>query len=75
MSIPRTSDPQRRLVSLDACAAYLGLSRKTVRRYVASGVLPAYRVGRRALRVDLDVVDRVLVRPLPTTSSAFGTGR
>ena len=75
MALPRPQSHSVAFVSLDDCAAYLGLSRKTVRRYVASGDIPAYKVGRRALRVDLDVVDHVLVRPLPTSSSSFGSGQ
>jgi excisionase family DNA binding protein len=33
-------------------AAYLGVDPKTVRRYIASGYLTAYRIGPRLIRVD-----------------------
>lgn len=47
-------------------AAYLGCSEKTIRNYVASGVLPAYRVrGGRFLRFKRSDVEGLLVR-VPT---------
>jgi excisionase family DNA binding protein len=44
-------------------ARYLGLSEKTVRRYIADGRLIAYRVGPRAIRVDRESVLN-LARPM-----------
>jgi excisionase family DNA binding protein len=44
-------------------ATYLGLSEKTVRRYIADGRLVAYRVGPRAIRVDRESVLN-LARPM-----------
>lgn len=56
----------RRLVTLIAAAEYLGCSPASVRRYIAAGQLPAYRMGRRMLRIDLNEVDAVL-RAVPAT--------
>jgi excisionase family DNA binding protein len=49
-----------RLVSLDEAGRYLGLSARTIRRYIADGILTAHRIGPRVIRVDLRQVDRVL---------------
>ena len=46
--------PQKRLVSLAIAADYANVSQRTIRRYVASGLLRAYRVGPRLLKIDLD---------------------
>lgn len=66
----RTNPPKapRRWADLDAGAAYLGCSTRTLRRYGASGRLTLYRVGPRAVRVDLDELD-ALARPIPTATA------
>ncbi|WP_131103413.1 helix-turn-helix domain-containing protein [Ornithinimicrobium sufpigmenti] len=69
MSTPgRTeSTPRRRLQfeSLTQAARRTGLSTRTLRRRIAEGRLPAYRVGQRVLRVNPEDVDRLMVR-VPT---------
>jgi excisionase family DNA binding protein len=55
-----TATPTRRLVSLPEAADILGLSVKTVRRYIASGDLDAVRLGRRTIRVKTDSLDRLI---------------
>ena len=53
-------------VSLSGAAAYLGVGTKTVRRYIADGQLPAYRLGgRTTIRVKASDLD-ALLRPIPT---------
>lgn len=42
---------KREAVDLSNAAAYLGVSHKTLRRLIAEGKLPAFRVGGRAIRV------------------------
>lgn len=42
---------ERQAVDISNPAAYLGVSHKTIRRLIASGALPAYRVAGRAIRV------------------------
>lgn len=64
----RQREQDRRLASIQDTAAYLGTSTKTVRRYIAAGRLKAYRLGDRAVRVDLDQLDELL-RPIPTAGS------
>ena len=51
--------------SLAQASQRTGLSIKTLRRRIASGDLPAYRNGKRILRVDPKDVDRMM-RPVPT---------
>jgi excisionase family DNA binding protein len=43
-----------RYVTPDEAAAHLGISTRTVRRRIADGTIPAYRLGPRLLRIDLD---------------------
>lgn len=50
--------PERRevpvYVSLDEAAGCMSVSVKTIRRWIAAGNLPAYRCGKRAIRVRLE---------------------
>lgn len=55
----------RNPISITEAAQYLGVSTKTIRRYIATGRLTGYRAGPRLLRVDRTELDGLL-RPLPT---------
>lgn len=55
-----TTTPARRLVSLPEAADILGLSVKTVRRYIASGDLDAVRLGSRTIRIKTESLDRLI---------------
>ncbi len=59
--------PARRLVTIQAAADHLDISTKTVRRYIAAGLLTAYRVGPRLLKIDVAEVDGLL-HPIPTAA-------
>jgi excisionase family DNA binding protein len=61
---PRAS--RRQYESVGDAAARVGVSTKTVRRWIASGHLAGYRMGPRLLRVDPDDVDAMLTL-IPTT--------
>lgn len=51
------------LLDRHQAAAYLGCSEKTIRNYIASGVLPAYRVrGGRFLRIRRSDLEKLLIR-------------
>lgn len=69
--IPKASkhavrDPQ---LSLTEASQYLGVCTKTLRRYIAIGNLPAYRVnGSRLIRVRMSDLD-ALLSPIPTTGA------
>lgn len=55
----------RRLESIERAADYIGVSTKTIRRYIAAGRVTGYRTGPRLIRVDLNELDAML-RPIPT---------
>lgn len=54
-------------VSIAQAAEELGLTEKTVRRYIAAGRLPAYRVGPRNVRIKTSDLESLLV-PIPTAN-------
>jgi excisionase family DNA binding protein len=64
------NDPLARWVTIAAAAQRLGLSSKSIRRRIADGTLPAYRVGPRLIRLDLLDVDRLMLRPIPAARAA-----
>lgn len=53
------------LLTIESAADMLAVHPRTIRRYIAAGDLPAYRVGARQIRVRLSDVDGLLV-PIPT---------
>jgi hypothetical protein len=60
----KTRRPARR-VPLAEGSEYSRLSVKTLRRYIAAGLITGYRVGPKLLQVDLDEIDAI-IRPVPT---------
>lgn len=64
---PHTSNPY---LTLAEASRYLGQSIKTLRRRIASGVLPAYRFGPRLIRVRLQDLEATATKiPNARTSS------
>ena len=55
----------RRLVSIAQASDYADVNPKTIRRWIAAGHLPGYRMGPRLLKVDLNELDAML-RPIAT---------
>ena len=55
-----TATTPRRLISLAEAADTLGVSTKTVRRYIAAGDLDAVRLGRRTIRVKTESIDGLI---------------
>lgn len=54
-----TSDKLRRKISINEAAQYVGVSERTIRNWIATGILPAYRYGPRVVRInpgDLDAL-------------------
>lgn len=47
-------------VSLAEAAEILGVSTKSVRRYIAAGDLDAVRLGRRTIRIKTESLDRLI---------------
>jgi pyruvate/2-oxoglutarate dehydrogenase complex dihydrolipoamide acyltransferase (E2) component len=60
----------RRPARLTAAADYSHLSVRTLRRRIADGTLTAWRSGPKVILVDLDQVDRELIRPVPAAGDA-----
>lgn len=61
---PAIESGARRWVSQTEAAEYLGITDRTLRRMIAAGKLPAYRLGPRLLRIDVADLD-ALLRPVP----------
>lgn len=62
----------QRWLSQQEAAEYLGVTDRTVRNYIARGVLPGHRLrGSRLVRIDLRDVDKML-RPIPTVGGGAG---
>jgi excisionase family DNA binding protein len=49
-------------ISLSTAADILGISVHTLRRRIAAGELPAYRTGRRIIRIRIEDLERLLKR-------------
>ena len=56
-------------ISLSVAAEMLGISVHTLRRRIAAGELPAFRTGRRIIRIRVSDLEKMLMR-VPT----FGSG-
>ena len=66
---PRSAKVSKHLISLSRAAEQYDVSVKTIRRWIAAGLLPAYRVGPRVIRIDPADLDK-LDRRIPTAGSA-----
>jgi excisionase family DNA binding protein len=65
------SPTRRQYVSLAEAQGILGVSNRTLRRWIAEGRLSAYRLGPRMIRLDGDELDR-LARPIPSAAATRG---
>lgn len=61
----QTSAGSRKLINIHAAAEYADVHPMTVRRWISAGRVPAYRVGPRLVKVDLNELDAML-RPIAT---------
>ncbi len=61
----RRIESRHRLESIANAAEYFGVSTKTIRRWIASGLLTGYRAGPKLIRVDLNELDAML-HAIPT---------
>lgn len=64
-----TDTAVRKNLTLKEAAGFYGVSEKTLRRRIAEGRLPAYRVGPRAIRVSASDVE-ALAQRIPTANPA-----
>jgi excisionase family DNA binding protein len=58
---------ERRYLSVESAAIYVGVSTQTIRRSIDCGELPAYRFGKKLVRVQQSDLDAML-RRIPTVS-------
>lgn len=56
---------RQQLLSVADAAAYAGVSTRTVRRWIAYGRLPGYRVGARLVKVDQAELDDLVIKQIP----------
>ncbi len=63
-----TPAPAQTYETITQAAQRLGVHPRTVRRRIASGVLPAVRLGGHLIRLRPDEVDAVLFRPIPAAA-------
>ena len=68
--MPRTP---RRPATIAKAASHYEVTTRTVYRWIREGKLPAYRVGGRLLRIDLDDLDQ-LAQPVPAGRGQFAGG-
>lgn len=62
--------PSRRWLDQAEAAEYLGVTDRTIRNYIARGVLPGRRIrGSRLIRIDREDLDQLL-RPIPAGGAA-----
>lgn len=58
-----------RFVPLSVAAEYVSMSEAGMRKFIAEGRITGYRLGRRAIRVDMREVEGLL-QPIPTAKQA-----
>ncbi len=63
--------PARRYASVKTAAELFDVDPKTVRRWIAEGLIHGYRIGNRLIKVDLSEIETQVVREVP----AAGIGR
>ena len=73
MAYPRGQSPARELVDIQAGARRLGCSVKTLRRRIATGELPAFRLKNSTLlRIEVADLDNLL-EPVTPTGKLLGS--
>lgn len=70
LSTTKPPATRRRLGTIADAAEFARVNPKTIRRRIADGSLTGYRIGPRAIRVDLDELDGLL-RPIPAAGGAI----
>jgi excisionase family DNA binding protein len=67
-AVARAAESEPRWADLGEAATYSHLSRKTLRRWIDEGLLPATRLGPKIIRIDLNDLDR-LRRRIPAVAA------
>jgi len=66
---PAPQSSPKRLVTVADAASYAAVTTKTLRRRISDGTITGYRFGPRLIRVDLNELDAMVLRPIPTAGS------
>lgn len=69
------SAPRPKLVSTAVVAEQYGVSERTVRRWITSGLIAGFRIGPRLIRVDLEEVAEALRLRIPNARGVTRRGR
>ncbi len=68
-----TDTGPRRWATLPEAAEHMQVNVTTVRRLIAKGTIPGYRLGKRIIRVDLAEVDAILAGSgIPSAKAGSG---
>lgn len=70
---PTQPDHARRWATIGQTAEYLHCGERTVRRAIAEGRYPAYKIGKRNVRVDLNEVDEAFTA-MPSAATGIRNG-
>ena len=62
------ASPARRFATVQEAAEIYHIDHKTIRRWIASGLIHGYRVGDRLVRVDLNEVEARAVQVIPAAA-------
>jgi excisionase family DNA binding protein len=65
---PSGAEPPRRYASIQAACDLYDVDHKTVRRWIASGLIRGYRMGDRLVKVDLNEIDAKVVQVIPAAA-------
>jgi excisionase family DNA binding protein len=61
---------ESRWATLDEAATYAKIRKRTLRQWIADGLLPAYRMGPHLIQIDLNDIDRLRTR-IPAVASVL----
>ena len=64
-----TPTPSRRLTSRQAAAKMYDVDLKTVRRWIATGLITGYKVGGHLVKVDLNEIEAKVVQVIPAAKA------
>lgn len=69
--MPRTATPVRtpRYASVNVAAEAYDVNPRTVRRWIADGLITGYRFGGKLVKVDLDEIDTNIVKVIPAAQA------
>ncbi len=63
---PAPQPSSKRLVTIADAAKYAAVTTKTLRRRISDGTITGYRFGPRLIRIDLNELDTMVLRPIPS---------